>query len=82
MRMLEGSDGTWILALLPKELAWEAHMAPCTCIYECNYSPARAAVNYLDRLTLHLIMAVILVMEHIRDSSNGNVGWEIGRAHV
>ena len=75
MRMFEGVDGTWIPALLPKELAWDAHMAPCTRIYECHYSPACAAVNSLDRLTLHLIMAVLLDMEHIRDSSIGNVGW-------
>ena len=73
--MLEGLDETWLPTLFPTAFASVAHMAPCTCIYEDHYSPPRAAVIHLGLLTLHSIMAVLLAMEHIRDSSNDNVGY-------
>ena len=71
MRMLEVCDGTWAPAQLPKDPAWETHMAPGTSIHNSINSPARAAVNTLNRLTTLFHIAVLLVMAHILDSSTG-----------
>ena len=69
MWMLEWLDGTGVPAQLPTELAWEAHMAPCTSIYDLINSPTRAGDYSLDRLTMPFHMALLLVLTFNMDSA-------------
>ena len=76
MRLINGMDGTWLPTHFPMALARAAHMAPGTCINEPLNSPTRTVVILLGPLTLLTIMAVLLVMEGIRDSSDYAAGSE------